>query len=93
VLPDFVLNTLHNHLGHIQKFNTSIKHLVNHANETYKQQIKQTPSVFFKTIKFINEWDLKELRDAYAELEKKADECTVTMLIPFTRILYRSLLT
>lgn len=93
VLPDFVLNTLHNHLGHIQKFTASIKHLVNHAPEAYKQQIKQNPGTLFKTIKFLTEWDLKELRDTYAELEKHADECTVTMLIPFVRTLYRSLLT
>lgn len=92
VLPDFILNTLHNHLGHLQKFTSSMKHLTSHAPDAFKKQIQQSQDTFFKAVKFMSEWDLRELRDEYAELERKSDECTVTMLIPFTRTLFRSLL-
>ncbi len=93
VLPDFILNTLHNHLGHLQKFTSSMKRLTGYAPDSYKKQIQQNDDPFFRAIKFMSEWDLTELGNHYTELERKSDECTVTMLIPFTRTLYRSLLT
>lgn len=93
VSPDFILNTLHNHIAHLQRFVSSVTSLTNHASEAYNKQILENPDTYYKTIKIIREWNIAKLRDQYTALEQKANECTVTMLIPFTRTLYQFLLT
>ena len=93
VSGDFISITLLNYIGHIQKFTSCVKRLMNAGSDLYKEKIKTIFSTKYKMLNFITKIDLNIIQDLYKQLVKTPSEITVTRLIPFIKSIYKPLIT
>lgn len=93
VNPDFVLYTLNDFLGHIQHCVAATQRLLPPSGETefYAALSKERPLIV-DFIGIIHDIEVKQLSAQLSALQKNAHELSVANLVPFVRLLYRSLL-
>ena len=93
VSGDFISINLLNYIGHIQKFTSCVKRLMNAGSDLYKEKIKTIFSTKYKMLNFITKIDLNITQDLYKQLAKTPNQITVTRLIPFIKSIYKPLIT
>jgi hypothetical protein len=91
--PDFVLYTLNDHLGHIQRcFAATVKMLPSADHEGFFRSLSAKDPVAASLMKIVCDIDIKSLSSQLGVLQNNARNMTVDQLVPFIRILYRSIL-
>ena len=93
VLPSFVTVTLKAYLLRMQNMQARVNELVSLSPESYRNKISSGEDMRFRFLRLVAAWPLKETLDMYYELERKASNCTIPMMIPLIKKMYRMLLT
>ena len=92
VRKSFVEYNLQKHVDHLQEFITTVKSIIQISPDTYKAKILSGNEDKFKFLKTVGSWTMRDIKKYYFELQDVADECTVAMMIPFVKEVYRNLI-
>lgn len=93
VNPDFILYTLNDYLGHLQKCVASTKKMMPaETNASFYEGLARYDSIAFNLLSVTRSLDIKTLGAMLSQLQKTPREVTVTQLIPFIGQLYQSLI-
>ena len=93
VSPIFVSITLKAYLLRIQNFQTRVVEFQKLVPESFQKKIDSDDDLKFKFVKVVSGWNTLEIESKYQELDKHANNLTITMMIPFIRSVYKLLLT
>lgn len=80
-------------VDHMQAFITIIKTIIQKAPDTYKIRITNDHEMKFKFLRMVENWSIRDIKTEYTALGTRYSEITLQMLIPFTRTLYKQLVT
>ncbi len=92
VRKGFVEYNLEKHVEHLQEFITTVKSIIQISPDTYKAKIINGSEDKFKFLKTVGSWTMRDIKKYYFELQDAADECTVPMMVPFVKEVYRNLI-
>lgn len=92
VRKGFVEYNLQKHVEHLQEFITSVKSIIQISPDTYKAKIVSAEEDKFKFLRTVGSWTMKDIKKYLFELQDVSDECTVAMMIPFVREMYKNLI-
>ena len=92
VRKSFIEYNLQKHVEHLQEFITTVKSIIQISPDTYKSKIISSNEDKFKFLKTVGSWTMKDIKKYLFELQDVADECTVAMMIPFVKTVYRDLI-
>ncbi|MBQ9282849.1 MAG: hypothetical protein IJ207_11770 [Treponema sp.] len=92
VRKSFIEYNLQKHVEHLQEFITTVKSIIQISPDTYKSKILTGTEDKFKFLKTVGSWTMKDIKKYMFELQDSADECTVAMMIPFVKEVYRDLI-
>lgn len=92
VRKGFVEYNLEKHVEHLQEFITTVKSIIQISPDTYKAKIINGSEDKFKFLKAVGSWTMRDIKKYYFELQDAADECTVPMMVPFVKEVYRNLI-
>lgn len=93
VNPDFILYTLNDYLGHLQKCVASTKKMFPYDdNSPIFEQLNQHDSIAFKLVSIVRGVDLKGLSSILLKLQKNSQDTTISQLGPFVRLLFQFLI-
>jgi len=94
VSPEFVLYTLNDFLGHIQNCVACTKKILPHEyeNPEFFGELRRADRLAFDLVEVIREIDLKQLSLTLHDLQKNPRDVSLGRLVPFVRLLFRSLL-
>jgi hypothetical protein len=93
VNPDFILYTLNDYLGHIQKCVASTKKMLPFDdNSFFYEKLQQQDLLGYKIISIVKNVDLKNLSGMLIKLQRKPHEVTIQHLIPFVHQLFQFLI-
>ena len=81
------------HIEHMQTFIGTVKTFIQVSPDTYKSKIAADPDFKFKFLRTVGRWTMKDIKLVAIDLENKGDNLTVAMLIPFTKLIYKQLIT
>lgn len=85
--------TVKKHIEHMQNFIGTIKTFIQLSPDTYKSRIAADTDLKFKFLRTVGRWTLKDIKVLAIDVETKADDLTVAMLIPYVKATYRQLIT
>ena len=88
----FIEYNLEKHIEHLQEFITTVKSIIQISPDTYKAKIISGTEDKFRFLKTVGSWTMRDIKKYYFELQDAADECTVAMMIPFVKEVYRNLI-
>ena len=88
----FTNYTMQKHVEHMQVFITTLKSFMITAPDSYKVKIASDSDLKFKFLRTVGKWQLRDIKVIAIDFEH-AQETTVAMLVPFTKAIYRQLLT
>lgn len=93
VNPDFLLYTLNDYLGHVQKCVASTKKMIPFENgEAFLQALSEYDPISGSLLIISSTIDLSQLTRSLQSLQKRSSEIVVTDLYPFMQILFKSLI-
>ena len=93
VNPDFILYTLNDYLGHIQKCVASTKKMLPFDEKSpFFEKFRQTDNMGFRLITLVRGVDLKNLSSMLLKMQKTSYEVTVAQLVPFVHLLFQFLI-
>lgn len=93
VNPDFLLYTLNDYLGHIQKCVTSTKKMIPfEKGDLFLQELSKYDPISGSLLTISSRIDLPQLTRNLQDLQKRSSEIVVTDLNPFMQILFKSLI-
>lgn len=92
VRKGFVEYNIQKHVEHLQEFITSVKSIIQISPDTYKAKIVSAEEDKFKFLRTVGSWTMKDIKKYLFELQDVSDECTVAMMIPFVREMYKNLI-
>ena len=92
VRKGFVEYNLQKHVEHLQEFITTVKSIIQISPDTYKAKIVSSNEDKFRFLKTVGSWTMRDIKKYYFDVQNSADECTVAMLIPFVKEVYRNLI-
>lgn len=91
--PEFVLYTLNDYLGHIQGCIASTRKMLPVVeNRAFYDDLAETQPLAASFVTVVWTIDIKQLSTQLVSLQKNSREVTVSSLIPFMKLLFRSLL-
>ncbi|MCQ2611317.1 MAG: hypothetical protein MJ169_06155 [Treponema sp.] len=93
VIPEFVEINCKNHIEHIQKFTTVMKTMIANSPDSLKAKIANDPDVKFVFLRKVAQWNLRDIKLAYAEFENTKKTILVSDLTAYTRAVYKQVLT
>ncbi len=88
----FTNYTMQKHVEHMQVFISTLKSFMITAPDSYKVKIASDSDLKFKFLRTVGKWQLRDIKVIAIDFEN-AQESTVAMLVPFTKAIYRQLLT
>ncbi|HAO29957.1 MAG TPA: hypothetical protein DCQ43_01270, partial [Treponema sp.] len=88
----FTNYTMQKHVEHMQVFISTLKSFMITAPDSYKVKIANDSDLKFKFLRTVGKWQLRDIKVIAIDFEN-AQESTVAMLVPFTKAIYRQLLT
>ncbi|WP_407425161.1 hypothetical protein [Treponema sp.] len=92
VRKNFIEYNLQKHIEHLQEFITTVKSIIQISPDTYKSKILTASEDRFRFLKTVGSWTMKDIKARYFDLQDVQDECTVAMMIPFVKTIYRDLI-
>ncbi len=93
VMSSFVTVTLKAYLLRMQNMQARVNELVSLSPESYRNKINTSDDIRFRFLRIVGAWPVKETLEMYYDLEKYASSCTIPMMIPLIKKMYRMLLT
>ncbi len=93
ILPAFYQYDLKQMMDHMESFITVIKTLIQIAPSTYKTKIVNGTETKFKFLRMVAGWSMQQIKIEYLNLENAPQPMIVADLIPFTRAMYKPLIT
>ena len=92
VRKSFIEYDLPKHVDHLQEFVTTVKSIIQISPDTYKSKILTASEDRFRFLKTVGSWTMKDIKARLFDLQDSADECTVAMMIPFIKTIYRDII-
>ncbi len=89
--PFFITTSIPSHINHIDSFLESMRHLIDSTTGDYKQKITTEDDPYFITLRYIYDWNTRQLSEEAAKLSNMTNQ-TVEDAIPFTKELFKHLL-
>ena len=91
VAPDFINNTLREHLNHYDQFLGAINLLIKCSSDSYKNDIENKTDLKWRFLKTLSRINLQRVKLHVTDFQKNPQQVSVTNLIPFIKELYNSL--
>lgn len=93
VNPDFILYTLNDYLGHLQKCAASTKKMLPvEKNSAFYEKLAHRDPVAFRFVSIVSSLDIRKLTTMLMQYQSDSKNVSVTQLIPFIRLLYKTLI-
>ncbi len=92
VRKSFIEYNVQKHVDHLQEFITTVKSIIQISPDTYKAKIIGSSEDRFRFLKMVGSWTMKDIKKYYFDLQDNAANCTVAMMIPFVKEVYKNLI-
>lgn len=93
ILPAFYEFEMKQMMEHMESFITVIKTLIQMSPATYKTKIVNGQESKFKFLRMVAGWSMQQIKLDYINLQNAPQPMIVADLIPFTRSIYKPLIT
>lgn len=90
---DFGEFHIKNYVDHLQAFISTIKTFIQISPDTYKAKIATDTELKFKFLRTVGRWTMQNIKVSALDVQQKADNLTISMMIPFVTEVYKLLLT
>lgn len=91
--PEFILYTLNDYLGHVQSCIASTRKIVPRAEDRgFHQELAQNQPLVSNFAAAVCAIDIRQLSSQLSVLQKNSEDVSVSQLVPFTQVLFRSLI-
>lgn len=91
VSPEFINNTLREHINHYDQFLGAINLLIKCSSDNYKNNIENKTELKWRFLKTVSRINLQRIKLQLSDFQKNPKQVSVANLIPFTKELYNSL--
>lgn len=92
VSPEFVLYTLNDYLGHLQRFVALTRQMLPPGSAEFYKKLHHERAVAAAALRIVRDIDIRTLSKVLQILQTTPKEISVSDLVPFTRMLFRPLI-
>ena len=89
---NFAQYTLSTHIDHLEAFITLIKTIIKFSPSAYQIRIKKDNEMKFRFLRKTAEWNIRNLKALYIEVQENASHLQIQDLFPFIRCFYGMLI-